>query len=119
MKQPFQPNLLPIQIDQKDVIEILRLEAEARVKIERYSKMLSNTLIHEEILMMFSMNESIQSTKIEGAQATFDEVMESEITGEKKRNVQEVLNYLEALSSGSNLLKTIPLSTRLFYNCIK
>lgn len=114
MKKPFQPSLLPIQIEQKDIIEILRLEAEARVKIERYSQMLSNTLIQEEVLMMFSMNESIQSTKIEGTQATFDEVMEAEITGEKKRDVQEVLNYLEALSSGSSLLKSIPLSTRLF-----
>lgn len=114
MKKPFQPNMLPINLNEKDIIEILRLEAEARVKIERYNQMLSNSFIQEEILMMFSMNESIQSTKIEGTQATFDEVMESEITGEKKRDIQEVLNYMEALSRGADLLKNIPISTRLF-----
>jgi len=114
MKKPFAPNYLPINLDEKDIIEILRLEMDARVKIERYSQMLSNSLIQDDILMMFSMNESVQSTKIEGTQATFDEVIESEVTGEKKRDVQEVLNYLEALHRGADLLKSIPLSTRLF-----
>lgn len=114
MKQPFEPNLLPLNLAEKDIIEILQLEIQARVKIERYNQMLSNSLIQDDILMMFSMNESVQSTKIEGTQATFDEVMESEITGEKKRDIQEVLNYLDALHRGAELLKTCPISTRLF-----
>lgn len=114
MKKPFKPDLLPINLQSEEIIEILKLEIEARVKIERYSQMLNNSVIQQEILIMFSMDESIQSTKIEGTQATFDEVMESEVTGEKKRDVQEVLNYLEALSLGSELLGRLPLSTRLF-----
>jgi Fic family protein len=114
MKKPFNPNKLPIHLDSNDMIQILKLEAEARVKIERYNQMLKNSVIQKEILMMFSMNESIQSTKIEGTQATFDDVMESEVTGEKKRDVQEVLNYLQALYEGSQKLERLPLCTRLF-----
>lgn len=113
MKKPFIPQFLPIELDMQDLIKILTLETEARVKIERYNQMLDNSVIQKEILMMFSMDESIQSTKIEGTQATYDEVMESEITGTKKRDVQEVLNYFDALSLGAELLKTLPLSTRL------
>lgn len=113
MKKSFNPEFLPIELSLQDSIEILKLEAEARVKIERYSQMLENSIIQKEILMMFSMEESLQSTKIEGTQATYDEVMESEITGAKKRDVQEVLNYFDALKQGSELLRTVPLSTRL------
>lgn len=113
MNKPFTPSLLPIELSMEDSIEILKLEAEARVKIERYTQMLDNSIIQKEILTMFSLEESIQSTKIEGTQATYDQVMESEMTGTKKRDVQEVLNYLEALNLGAELLKTLPLSTRL------
>lgn len=114
MKKSFCPKLLPVELNQDEIIEILKVETEARVKIERYNQLLIKSVIQEEILMMFSIDESIQSTKIEGTQATFDDVMEYEFTGEKKKDVQEVLNYIEALSAGSEMLKTYPLSTRLF-----
>ena len=113
MKRPFNPKLLQIELSAQDSMEILKLEIEARVKIERCSQMLNNSVIQKEILMMFSLDESIQSTKIEGIRATYDEVMESEITGTPKKDVQEVLNYFDALSLGTELLRIIPLSTRL------
>lgn len=113
MKRPFNPKLLQIELSAQDSMEILKLEIEARVKIERCSQMLNNSVIQKEILMMFSLDESIQSTKIEGTRATYDEVMESEITGTPKKDVQEVLNYFDALSLGTELLRIIPLSTRL------
>ena len=114
MKNPFNPKQLPVELNAEDIIQILRIETEARVKIERYNQLLNKSIIQQEVLMMFSMDESIQSTKIEGTQATFDDIMEYEFTGEKKRDVQEVFNYMEALSTGAKLLETLPLSTRLF-----
>ena len=53
----------------------MKLETDARVKIERYNSILERSPIREEIFLMFSLDESLQSTRIEGTQATFDEVI--------------------------------------------
>lgn len=113
MKKPFRPRLLPINLSAEDIIDIMKLETEARVKIERYNSILERSPIKEEIFLIFSLDESLQSTRIEGTQATFDEVISSEISGEKGNDVIEVLNYMTALGKGVELLKVLPISTRL------
>lgn len=114
MKKPFVPNLMPISLSAEDKLHLLNLALEARVKIERFNAMLERSIISEEVLISFSLQESIQSTRIEGTQATFSEVLESNITGEKGNDIQEVNNYLEALTTGRERLRHLPLSTRLF-----
>lgn len=114
MKKPFEPDLMPISLSAEDKLYLLKLALEARVKIERFNAMLERSVISEEVLISFSLQESIQSTRIEGTQATFSEVLESNITGEKGNDVQEVNNYLEALNTGRERLRHLPLSTRLF-----
>lgn len=116
VKKPFHPKLLPISLLTADLIDIMKLEIDARVKIERYNSILERSPIQEEIFLIFSLDESLQSTRIEGTQATFDEVLSSEITGEKRVDVVEVLNYMRALEKGVELLKTFPISTRLLLN---
>ena len=51
----------------------------------------------ERLLNLFSLNESVQSTKIEGTQATFTDVIESKVTGAKSEDLQEV--QIEALGN--------------------
>jgi len=68
---------------------------------------------------MFSLDESLQSTRIEGTQAMFDEVISSEITGDKRVDIIEVHNYMEALSQCTELLKVLPISTRLLLSIHK
>ncbi len=75
MKRPFHPNYLPVNIPLESLLEIMRIETDARVKIERYNSILERSPIREEIFLMFSLDESLQSTRIEGTQATFDEVL--------------------------------------------
>lgn len=113
MKKPFHPKFLPITIPTDDLIDIMMLEMDARVKIERYNSILERSPIREEIFLMFTLDESLQSTRIEGTQTTFDEVISSDITGNKKVDVVEVENYLEALRQGVELLDVLPISTRL------
>ncbi|MBU5310876.1 Fic family protein [Tissierella carlieri] len=115
MKKPFEPNFLPISLDNSDTIEILKLEGEARAKVEKFNSILERSVIKKELLMLFSMNESVQSTKIEGTQASFSEVIESEVTGNTNKDITEVLNYFDALTKAQDLLKQIPISTRMFY----
>ncbi|MZQ75219.1 MAG: Fic family protein [Peptoclostridium sp.] len=114
MKKPFMPEMLPVKLNDADIIEIYKLEANARAKIERFNSLLERSVIKEEVLMFFSLDESIQSSRIEGTQATFSDVMEAQATGKKDKDIQEVLNYLHALQEGVRLLKSIPISTRMF-----
>ncbi len=85
------------------------------LKIQEFNTLLERSVVSESAIMYFSMHESIESTKIEGTQATFNDVMESEITGSKSNDVQEVVNYFEALNHGAERLKALPISTRLFH----
>lgn len=115
MRKPFKPIFLPIKLDSADTIEILKMEGEARAKVEKFNTILERSVIKKELLMLFSLNESVQSTKIEGTQASFSEVMESEVTGNTNKDVTEVLNYFNALTKAQDLLKQIPISTRMFF----
>lgn len=115
MKKPFEPSFLPIKLADRDIIDILKLEAEVGSKIARFNSILGRSPIKKELLMLFSMTESVQSTRIEGTQTSFSDVMEAEVTGETNKDIVEVLNYFNALKQAEELLKNIPISTRMFY----
>lgn len=113
MKKPFYPEFLPIGLDDSTLVRIYTKAIIARSKLTEFSTLLDRNLISEDLICLFALNESVQSTKIEGTQATFDQVMESEITQKYTSHTLEVLNYMEALETGTELLKRLPISTRL------
>ena len=115
MKQPYNPQELPINIKNEEIIKLLHLENVAIKKISKFNTMLENSLIRERALSLFTMHESVQSTRIEGTQASFSEVIESDVTGYKNTDIMEVLNYQLALEKGQEILKTMPISTRMFH----
>jgi len=64
---------------------------------------------------MHVVKEAAKSSKIEGTQTEIEEVLKkgSEIDPERKDDWQEVRNYIEAMNTPINKLKTLPVSTRL------
>ena len=119
MNKPFEPDFLPIKLTEREIIDILKLEVKAANKIASFSSVLERSPIKRELLMLFSMNESIQSTRIEGTQTSFTDVMEAEVTGERNKDIVEVVNYFDALKQAEELLKRIPICTRMFYELHK
>ncbi|GAA5465820.1 hypothetical protein Saur07_00863 [Staphylococcus aureus] len=76
---------------------------------------LSHAIINDNFINIMSMRESLESTKIEGTQVTFDELLDEKMDRKQRNEVKEVLNYLDALNYGYDQIKNknMPISTNL------
>jgi Fic family protein len=69
------------------------------------------------LIRPFLRREAVLSSMIEGTQTSISELFMYEASGSKRKpagDAQEVINYVHALEHGLRLLKTLPLSVRLF-----
>lgn len=112
MTNPFLPQKLPINIPSEQLVSLLTLVIKVRDTLHELKRKTGS--IPTNISSIFSMAESVQSTRIEGTQATFDEVMEAEATRKTTIDIQEVLNYRNALTYGIHEIITLnnPISNR-------
>lgn len=70
----------------------------------------------DRFVYMYVRQEAVLSTQIEGTQASLSDLLEFEAAegeGERTVDISEVINYLNALDTGLNLLGELPISTRL------
>lgn len=114
MIKAYEPFKLPID-DLININEFINELLEANKLIGVYQVLLNKSKINPELLLTpITLQEAIQSTKIEGTQVTLDDMLEYGADENKKTDdIQEVLNYSEALRIGEELIGKIPISTRL------
>lgn len=123
MKTPFVPMNLPLRFNDGELgnviedtffhKELLRYtEAISKFKVISHKTKLNPTLIYSGLLF----NEAIFSTRIEGTQATITDVYEYEISKStsNSKDIQEVMNYYNAIKDGEKLVNQYALSSRLF-----
>ena len=68
----------------------------------------------ELLIRPYLLREALSSTRIEGTQASLAEVLEADATGGvPNADVEEVVNYMEAMRWGLGRLESLPVSTRL------
>ncbi len=62
----------------------------------------------------YLLREAVSSTRIEGTQATIEEVLDADAAGSSPgADVEEVVNYVEAMRWGAERLDELPISSRL------
>lgn len=64
-------------------------------------------------LIMYVRKEALLSSQIEGTQCTFDDLLSPSQTQLHHKDVADVVNYVRAVDRGVELLKKMPLCTRL------
>lgn len=93
---------------------IVRLLADAEASLGRLAgvgQLLPNPYL---LIRPYLLREALSSTRIEGTQASFADVLEVEATGQRPNaDVEEVLNYVDALEWGLSEVATLPLGVRL------
>jgi Fic family protein len=104
-----------VQLDWERLIPLI---GPANAAVARYEGVLQGIPNAQVLLSPLTSQEAVLSSKIEGTQATLGEVLEFEAAedtavGEKRDDIQEVLNYRKAMRHAVDALRTLPLSQRV------
>lgn len=112
-KKTFVPPLLPPSLDYSSIFsEIIK----ARDIVARYDEAVKRLPNPEIVQCTFTTKEAVLSSKIEGTQATLDEVLMFDAQdakseeNEKEKDYREIFNYRLAIKNGKNFLREKPLS---------
>lgn len=112
---PYVPNTLPL-VD-LDHARLFRKIGPTNAALARYDGLLQSVINPGVLLSPLTNREAVLSSKIEGTQATVDEVLEyeagMEFEGEKVQDIQEIVNYRKALILATESLADRPLSLSL------
>ena len=107
--KPFVPDRLPL--DCIDWTAQVTLIGRANAALARYDGMLQGIVNPAALLSPLTTQEAVLSSRIEGTQASMEEVMEYEavptkkMTPEKHADIQEIINYRRAMAAAVEKLK--------------
>lgn len=113
--QPYVPDALPLA--SLDYARIIRKVGPANAALARYDGLLQGVVNASVLLSPLTNSEAVLSSKIEGTQATVDEVLEyeagMEFSGEKINDIQEVVDYRKTLTLAKEALAERPITLSL------
>jgi len=110
----FVPNPLPFRIDIDE--ELQGLLSKADLALGRLDGIAETLPDVDFFILMYIRKEATLSSQVEGTRATFADVLNAEAKVEDleiRKDVDEILNYIQAMNYGLERLKTLPLSLRL------
>lgn len=110
--KPYEPTALPL--DGLDYRRLFTLVGNANAELARYDGLLQGIVNPSIMLSPLTNEEAVLSSKIEGTQATIDEVLEQEAgilkEGKKAQDIQEIINYRKALHASREYLTDRPIT---------
>lgn len=116
MPKPVQPQLLPItDVEWEPLIPLI---GQANRSLAHYDGVLHGVPNPEVLLSPLTTQEAVISSRIEGTQATFGEVLKFEAGEEPEQesrqlDIQEILNYRAALRMAEDSLESKPFNLNL------
>ncbi len=117
MRKPYKP--MPLPLDCIDWGSHVSLIAQANAALARYDGILEAMVNPALLLSPLTTQEAVLSSRIEGTQATLEEVLEFEVDPKRKiepdkyADIQEIINYRRAMQRAVELLKERPLCLNL------
>jgi len=113
--KPYIPQTLPLK--SLNWTSLISLIGEANFELARYEGLLQGVVNPLVLLSPLTTQEAVLSSKIEGTQATLEEVLEYEASPTKISNrtedIQEIINYRQALFYAVEHLKSRPINLNL------
>ncbi len=104
---------LPIKLDHYN--EMIGQIIKAHRLIVEYDTRINQTPVESNLIMVpFNLAEALYSTRIEGTKTTIESYYEETIDKINNVNNRELNNYLQTIEYCKDLLKDIPISSRLF-----
>lgn len=116
--KPYKPESLPLQ--KLDWQKLISLMSEANRKLARYDGILQTIPNPVILLSPLTTQEAVLSSRIEGTEATLEEVLQFEADPKKRTgryaDIQEVINYRRATALAVDELIKRPISLNLIKN---
>jgi Fic family protein len=113
--EPYRPESLPLS--SFDWPSLINLIGPANAGLARYDGILQGMINPSVLLSPLTTQEAVLSSKIEGTQATLEEVLEYEESPdtptEKKEDIREIINYRIAMQNAIKTLSQRPISLNL------
>jgi len=115
MKKPYIPQSLPLK--SLDWVRFITLVGQANAELARYDGILQGIINPSVLLSPLTTKEAVISSKIEGTQASLEEVLQYEtspdVKTEKYNDIQEIINYRKAMRYAVDWLKDKPITLNL------
>ncbi|MDK3984691.1 Fic family protein [Staphylococcus pseudintermedius] len=113
-------DFLPPQVTLENALDLYKSVAEINSLIGALNTQINHSLVSTQMIQLLTLSESVQSTRIEGTQVTFLDIIEETPYEQKSTKVTEVLNYKDALDYGVMQIKNgNPITTRLIHELHK
>lgn len=105
---------LPITVKLEEATKLFMKLSNISGEVGRLDEKYKSSMLQSGFINLLALNESVQSTRIEGTQVTFTGMIEQSNTTDKNSEYIEVMNYQKALKVGEERIKNgYPITTRL------
>lgn len=105
---------LPISVGMKDALKIFNILSTVSNKLGRLEEKFNHSVVSDALVQILSLSESVESTRIEGTQVTFSDMVEEKNDKNPRWEIIEVSNYQKALEDGFERIRIgYPISSKL------
>ena len=115
MRDAYKAEKLPLSNDLVDYAYFLDELIDATSKLEVYKEKVSDSKLSSKWFMpTLQQKEALESSKLEGTQATLDGVLTQQVVPSDDENINEVVNYINATKMGVRILNREKFSREFF-----